>query len=78
VFERRIDGRGLPKQPRNYLSRCKKYSKQQKEKSKRESISGGKLTPIKPVMKTGRSEVKPLISPTSEFGLSSGSEEDGC
>jgi hypothetical protein len=29
------------------------------------------------VVKTGRSEVKPLISPRSELGLSSGSEEDG-
>jgi len=57
-------------------SRCEKYSKQQKEKSKRGSISGGKITPMKPVVKTGRSEVKPLISTRSELGLSSGSEED--
>jgi hypothetical protein len=32
---------------------------------------------MKPVVKTGRSEMKPLISPTNELGLSSGSEEDG-
>jgi hypothetical protein len=29
------------------------------------------------VVKTGRSEVKPLISPCSELGLSSRSEEGG-
>jgi len=32
---------------------------------------------MKPVLKTGRNEVKPLISPPSELGVSSGSEEEG-
>jgi hypothetical protein len=47
-----------------------------RKRAKGGSISGGKLTPIKPVVKTGRNEVKPLISPRSELGLSSGSEEE--
>jgi len=31
---------------------------------------------MKPVLKTGKSEVKPLISPPSELGVPSGSEEE--
>jgi hypothetical protein len=48
------------------------------EKRKRGPVSGGRSSrmPVKPVWKTGRSEVKPLISPQSELGVSSGSEEE--
>jgi hypothetical protein len=38
---------------------------------------GGKSRPIKPVVKTGRSGMKPSISPKSKLGVSSGSEEQG-
>jgi hypothetical protein len=33
--------------------------------------------PLEPVLKTGSSEVKPLISPSSELGVSSRSEGGG-
>jgi len=32
--------------------------------------------PMKPVLKTGKSEMKPLISPPSELGVPSGPEEE--
>jgi hypothetical protein len=53
-----------------------KHSMQQKEKSKTGPLSCGTNRPIKPLVKMGRSEVKPLISPSSELNVSSGSEEE--
>ena len=32
--------------------------------------------PIRPVVKTGRSEMKPPITPSNKLGVSSGSEEE--
>jgi hypothetical protein len=49
---------------------------QQKEKSNRGPLSCGTIRPIKPVVNMGRSEVKPLISPSSKLDVSSGSEEE--
>jgi hypothetical protein len=37
----------------------------------------GENRPIKSIVKTGRSEVKPPISSPSELGVSSGSEDEG-
>jgi len=51
---------------------CEKLSMQQKAKN---SKIRRKSRPIKPVVKVGRSEVKPF-SPSSELGASSGSEEE--
>ena len=55
---------------------CEKHSKQQNGNSKTGPLSGGKSRPIKPVAKTAGSEVKPLISPSSEFGVSLVLEEE--
>ena len=49
---------------------------QQKKKSNRRSLSSGKIRPIKPLVKMGRSKVKPLISPPSKLNVSSGLEEE--
>jgi len=49
---------------------------QQKEKSKTGPVSCGTIRPIKPSVKMDRSEVKPLISPSSKLDVSSGSEEE--
>jgi len=49
---------------------------QQKEKSKTGPVSCGTIRPIKPSVKMGRSEVKPLILPSSKLDVSSGSEEE--
>jgi hypothetical protein len=51
---------------------------EQTENSKTGPLSGGNLRPTEPVVRTGRNEVKPPISPSSDLGVSSGSaEEDG-
>jgi len=59
-------------------SLCLQQSKQQRGKSKRGPVSGGKNSrmPMEPVLKAGISEVKSLISPPSELGVSSGPEEE--
>jgi len=49
---------------------------QHKENRKQEPLAGRKGSPIKSVVRTARSEVKPLISPSSELVVSSGSEEE--
>jgi hypothetical protein len=49
---------------------------QQKEMSETGPLSCGTIRPIKPLVKTGISEVKPLISPSSKLKVSSGSEEE--
>jgi len=48
----------------------------QKENSKTGSLSGGKRRPTEFVVKTGRDEVKPPISPSSDLSVSSGSAEE--
>jgi hypothetical protein len=55
---------------------CEKLSKQEKENRKIGRLSGGKSRPIKPVMKTGKTEMTPPVSPPSESDISSESEED--
>jgi hypothetical protein len=50
---------------------CEKHSMQQKENSK----IGRKSRPVKTVVKSGRSEVKPVL-PSSKLGASSGPEEE--
>jgi hypothetical protein len=51
---------------------------EQKENSKTGPLSGGKLRPTELVVKTGKNEMKPPISPSRDLGVSSGSaEEDG-
>jgi hypothetical protein len=42
--------------------------------SNRGPLSGGKRRPIKPAVKTGRSEVKSPVSSTRDLGVISGSE----
>jgi len=49
---------------------------QRKENSKREPLAGRKSSPIKSVVRTAGSEVKPPISPSSELVVCSGSEEE--
>lgn len=44
--------------------------------NKRRPLSCGRSKPIKPVVKTGRNEVKPPVLSSGELGVSSGSEED--
>jgi len=58
------------------ISPFARNSMQQKEKSNRGSLSCGKIRPIKPLVKMGIREVKPLISPSSKLNVSSGSEEE--
>lgn len=59
-------------------SLCEKHSKLHNENSATRPLSGGKSRSIKPVVKAAGSEVKPLISPSSELGVCSGpGEEDG-
>jgi hypothetical protein len=51
---------------------------EQKGNNKTGPLSGGKPRPTELVVKTGRNEVKPPISPSSDLGIFSGSaEEDG-
>jgi len=51
---------------------------EQKENNKTGSLSGGKPRRTELVVKAGRKEVKPPISPSSDLCVSSGSaEEDG-
>jgi hypothetical protein len=57
------------------MSLCGKHRTQQKENSKRGNLAGRKSSPIKSVMKTARSELKAQNSPSSELGVTSGSEE---
>jgi hypothetical protein len=59
-----------------HKSLCEKHIKKQKENSKTGPLSGGKSRPIKPMVKTEKSGVKTPISPSSAFGVSSGSEDD--
>ena len=47
-----------------------------KETSNTAPISGGKHRHAEPVVKTGINEVKPPISPSSDLGVSFGSEEE--
>ena len=54
-----------------------KHSMQQKDNSQKWFLSGRKRRPIKPVVRTRRSGVKPPNSPSSEFGVSSRSEDEG-
>lgn len=54
-----------------------KHSMQQKDNSQTGFLSGRIIRPTKPVVKTGRSGVKPPNSPSSELGVSSGSEDEG-
>jgi hypothetical protein len=59
-------------------SLCERHSKQQNGNNKTGPLSGGKSKPIKSVVKTAGSDVKPLISPSSVYCVSSGpGEEDG-
>ena len=55
---------------------CEKHGVQQKENSKQGPTASQKSSPIKSVVKTARSDAKPPISPSSELGISSGSEEE--
>jgi hypothetical protein len=47
-----------------------------KENSKIGPLSDKKIRPIKRIVGTGRSEAKPPISPSSDLGVPSGSEEE--
>jgi hypothetical protein len=53
-----------------------KRKRSTKEKQQKRTLSGGKSKSNKLEVKTTRNEVKPPISPSNEFSVSSGSEEE--